>query len=186
MNKSSGERHSPYNCLHGHTPAEMPGAYSQAALNRIRAGTERTPYSSLRTGTDSPDAYHAGMGDVPKFTVRQREVLQLIGEGRTTVEIAERLGITPATATAYVVEVVNVVRQRGRVEQGDPEWPLSRRESQVAALLAAGKSDQEIADELRVGLRTAEDHTHRVLKKLGKRSRQELIKPPVSARRDNH
>ena len=83
--------------------------------------------------------------------------------------------MTRPTATAFVADVVNLVRQRGRVERGDPEWPLTRRETQVAELIAAGKSDQQIADALGIGVRTAEDHTHRVLKKLGKRSRHELI-----------
>lgn len=36
-----------------------------------------------------------------KFTPRQRQVIQLIAEGCSNVEIAERLGISPRTAKAH-------------------------------------------------------------------------------------
>jgi DNA-binding CsgD family transcriptional regulator len=45
--------------------------------------------------------------------------------------------------------------------------PLTRREQQVAQLLALGLSNKEIADELVVTYRTAETHACRVLRKLG-------------------
>ena len=37
----------------------------------------------------------------PSFTPRQRQVIQLIAEGCSNVEIAERLGISPRTAKAH-------------------------------------------------------------------------------------
>jgi DNA-binding CsgD family transcriptional regulator len=36
-----------------------------------------------------------------QFTPRQRQVIQLIAEGCSNVEIAERLGISPRTAKAH-------------------------------------------------------------------------------------
>jgi DNA-binding CsgD family transcriptional regulator len=36
-----------------------------------------------------------------KFTVRQRQVVRLIAEGCSNVEIADRLGISPRTAKAH-------------------------------------------------------------------------------------
>jgi DNA-binding NarL/FixJ family response regulator len=36
-----------------------------------------------------------------KFTERQRQVVQLIAEGCSNVEIAERLGVSPRTAKAH-------------------------------------------------------------------------------------
>jgi non-specific serine/threonine protein kinase len=36
-----------------------------------------------------------------KFTERQRQVVQLIAEGCSNEEIAERLGVTPRTAKAH-------------------------------------------------------------------------------------
>ena len=41
------------------------------------------------------------MTDQPHFTVRQRQVIHLIAEGCSNVEIADRLGVSPRTAKAH-------------------------------------------------------------------------------------
>ena len=50
---------------------------------------------------------------------------------------------------------------------------LTRREAQVAALLAQGRSNQVIAKELRLSAHTARHHTQRILSKLEVHSRGE-------------
>jgi ATP/maltotriose-dependent transcriptional regulator MalT len=52
---------------------------------------------------------------------------------------------------------------------------LSRREREVAALIAHGKSNREIADVLVVSERTVEGHVSNILSKLGFRSRAQII-----------
>jgi two-component system response regulator NreC len=42
-----------------------------------------------------------GNGPVPHLTRREREVLKLIGEGATTTEVAQRLGISAKTAQVH-------------------------------------------------------------------------------------
>jgi DNA-binding CsgD family transcriptional regulator len=51
---------------------------------------------------------------------------------------------------------------------------LTKRQKQVARLLAAEKSDRRIATALGINLSTARSHTSTVLAKLGMRSRWEL------------
>jgi DNA-binding NarL/FixJ family response regulator len=41
------------------------------------------------------------LGEGMRFTERQRQVVQLIAEGCSNVEIAERLGVSPRTAKAH-------------------------------------------------------------------------------------
>jgi len=41
------------------------------------------------------------LGEGTQFTTRQRQVIQLIAEGCSNVEIAERLGVSPRTAKAH-------------------------------------------------------------------------------------
>jgi DNA-binding NarL/FixJ family response regulator len=55
------------------------------------------------TGDDA-----AGKGDDPlaRLSVREREVLQLIAEGRTGAEIAERLGLSQKTVETYRARLV--------------------------------------------------------------------------------
>lgn len=61
-----------------------------------------------------------------------------------------------------------------------PWWPsairveLTAREREIAALAAAGLSNQEISDRLTVSARTVENHLYRVYAKLGVRGRAEL------------
>jgi DNA-binding CsgD family transcriptional regulator len=55
-----------------------------------------------------------------------------------------------------------------------PEVNLSRREREIALLVADGRTSREVADELIIGVRTVESHLARVYAKLGVRSRGEL------------
>ena len=41
------------------------------------------------------------LGEGTPFTTRQRQVIQLIAEGCSNVEIAQRLGVSPRTAKAH-------------------------------------------------------------------------------------
>jgi non-specific serine/threonine protein kinase len=52
--------------------------------------------------------------------------------------------------------------------------PLSRRELEVAAMVAAGMTNRQIADRLFIAERTAEGHVERIRNKLGVRSRTEV------------
>jgi len=62
---------------------------------------------------------------------------------------------------------------------------LTPRESQVAALLRSDLSNKEIANMLRIEPQTVKNHVHRILFKLGVRSRMELVshaRAPTTAR----
>jgi predicted ATPase/DNA-binding CsgD family transcriptional regulator len=52
--------------------------------------------------------------------------------------------------------------------------PLSRREREVAAMVAAGMTNRQIAERLFIAERTAEGHVERIRNKLGVRSRTEV------------
>jgi NarL family two-component system response regulator LiaR len=52
---------------------------------------------------------------------------------------------------------------------------LTRRETEVLELLARGRSNKQIANELQLGLRTVEGHVSNVLAKLGAQSRTEAV-----------
>lgn len=57
-----------------------------------------------------------------------------------------------------------------------PAWwsLLSKREKEVASLMAKGMSNRDIAEELGIAMSTAKDHVHQVLRKSGKKSRGEI------------
>ncbi|MEI8105907.1 MAG: response regulator transcription factor [Actinomycetes bacterium] len=99
---------------------------------------------------------------------------------------------------AVANEVVNAIRevaQGGRyvhpelgarlidTEQNEKrvhDDPLSPREREVLKLLALGHTNQEIADQLLISVRTAEAHRARIMKKLQLASRAELVRYAIA------
>ena len=93
---------------------------------------------------------------------RQRADLAL----RDAVAIFEQLGATP-----FQVRAQDELARLG--ERRDPH-ALTATEEQIASLVAAGKTNAEVAAELFVSLRTVESNLTRIYRKLGVRSRSEL------------
>jgi non-specific serine/threonine protein kinase len=60
------------------------------------------------------------------------------------------------------------------VQDGTAEARLTNREAQIAALVARGLSNKEIAAQLVISQRTAEGHVERILNKLGFASRAQI------------
>ena len=93
------------------------------------------------------------------------------GEARTAleaaVEVFDRLG-TPLFADRARAELG---RLGGRVAD---RLTLTETEVRVAELAAAGRTNQEVAETLFMGVRTVESHLGRIYRKLGLRSRTEL------------
>ena len=56
------------------------------------------------------------------------------------------------------------------------EDPLSERESEVLRLLALGHTNQEIAKQLFISVRTAETHRAHIMQKLRLTTRAELVR----------
>jgi predicted ATPase/DNA-binding CsgD family transcriptional regulator len=83
--------------------------------------------------------------------------------------------LNPAEAAAEALALAAGLAADGRVEASPAEPPvpfgLTRREREVLALVAAGKTDPEIAALLSVGRRTAETHVSAILTKLGVETR---------------
>lgn len=81
--------------------------------------------------------------------------------------------VTCGTSRALLEELQGEIRG---TPSAASEPPLSRREKQVLALLAAGLGSREIAERLGLGVRTVETHRLRLRRKLGIRSVAGLTK----------
>jgi DNA-binding NarL/FixJ family response regulator len=80
-------------------------------LTAVREAAAGRSYLSPRLSADMVDAVAAGMEPVgAHLTDREREVLQLISEGRTTKEVATTLGISVKTAGTHRT---NIMRKLG-------------------------------------------------------------------------
>jgi len=129
-----------------------------AALGRAFAAHERLdmPFELART--------HLAAGDVARRARRKVAAREHVESARAGFA---RLGAEPwAERAAAELARLSAGRASGLA--------LTRAESQVASLVAAGHTNREVAAELYMGLRTVEAHLSAVYRKLGIRSRSEL------------
>ncbi|WP_307781844.1 LuxR C-terminal-related transcriptional regulator [Streptomyces sp. MBT65] len=104
------------------------------------------------------------------------------GPVRTEAEEGARALLGDAFKSAYREGLVLTSDQAVAYALGERESaarpvfdsPLTRRETEVAELIAEGLTNQQIADRLVVALRTAEGHVERILSKLGFTSRSQV------------
>jgi ATP/maltotriose-dependent transcriptional regulator MalT len=101
------------------------------------------------------------------------------------IEARQRGRLTPEVPAYYLRKLSAALELEGasRAAAGHPRpperlvEPLSERELEVLALLAAGKTNQRIAKELFISLGTVKSHINNTYRKLGVRSRtQALVK----------
>jgi DNA-binding CsgD family transcriptional regulator len=99
---------------------------------------------------------------------------------RQSLEIARSLGAGPLAALAEQrLRELGAVSGPRAQRQGKPagraaEARLSERETEVAALVARGLSNRQIAEALVIGQRTAENHVAHICAKLGLNSRAQV------------
>lgn len=106
-----------------HVPGEYQGACSFAARSRDRLHDNSEAFAQLfglfafeAARCISGARSNGGSGSVPVLTVRQREAVVLIGRGKTDREIADILGVAPATAHDHV--------EGARLAYGHAQRPL--------------------------------------------------------------
>ncbi|OMC13548.1 LuxR C-terminal-related transcriptional regulator [Mycobacterium sp. SP-6446] len=127
------------------------------------------------------------------LTPREQEVLPLVVAGLSDKEIADRLVVSARTAEVFVGRLLRklgvksrtalgrAARQRGiggtgSQADGPPSLQSAPtpRERDVLALVAAGRTNKQIARELRIAQRTVEFHVEHLLMKLEAKNRTEL------------
>jgi DNA-binding NarL/FixJ family response regulator len=74
-------------------------------------------------------------------------------------------------AAAELGQPLVVVETRPRFRPASIFGTLTLRELEVAALVAEGRSNKEIARQLRISVATVKDHVHRILVKTGRPNR---------------
>jgi len=102
----------------------------------------------------------------------ERTARAALGSERFERLLKEGRRLDRAAAVALGLGRMDKVLGMKPAEEDKP--PLSRRELEVARLVAQGLTDREIAAELVISQRTAESHVQHILSKLGFRSRSQI------------
>ncbi|MBE2317647.1 AAA family ATPase [Solirubrobacter sp. CPCC 204708] len=144
-----------------------------------RLGVQRRPAAGART-----DGWE-------QLTESEMAVARLVASGLTNREAAGRLFVSPHTVSTHLRRAFAKLGIRSRVElvhlvaEQSPALPwdkLTPAETRVAELVAAGLSNQAVAQRLVVSTNTVTTHLRRIYAKLGVRTRTEL----AAARSNGH
>lgn len=110
-------------------------------------------------------------------------VLLISGAGSVSSAVARAAGASGFVSKDWgakdVINAVRMVALGAEVfddRRAAPQTPLSAREQEVLALIAAGSTNREIAERLYLSPHTVKDHTSSIYSKLGVRNRAEAVK----------
>jgi LuxR family maltose regulon positive regulatory protein len=150
------------------------------ALARAAAGDEAGALTALAEALTlaAPEGY------LRVFADEGAPMEALLGR-LATAQRAGRVGVVRGVppdyldrlAGAFARDGAPIDRQRGRIAAAQPGLvaPLSARELEVLALLAAGSSNRAIAEELVITLDTVKRHVTHILDKLGATNRTQAV-----------
>lgn len=124
---------------------------------------------------------YAAVGNVTNLAARLSaiaQVGQILTNQKTLAKVEELVEAEPLEPLqlkgfARPLAVFNIIGLKP-LAAGKPSGPLSAREQEVAALVARGLSNREIAEALYISERTAESHIQSILNKLGFHSRTQI------------
>lgn len=144
----------------------MPVASGPDGVNAIRSAGFTTPIVMLTVSEDDDDLFESIKAGANGYLLKNVKPEQLFDDLRGVMR--GEAPIAPAVAS----KLLDALRTGGIPVRGGSGVPapedtvLTRRESEVLQLVAAGMSNKEIANELTITEGTVKNHVHNALEKL--------------------
>jgi two-component system, NarL family, response regulator LiaR len=145
----------------------MPGISGVEATRRIRSDTPRTRIVMLTVSADEDDVHEAILAGASGYLLKDASA-ETIVSGVAAAARGEVL-LSPKIAG----RVLELMQASEPVAGLPPEarLPLTEREHEVLELMAAGKNNNQIAEELIISAQTVKSHVGNILTKLEVKNR---------------
>ena len=109
---------------------------------------------------------------MPRWEEQQRQARQALGPGRARAAEDRGAAMSLATAAEYALMLTDPGPPRSAPGPGS----LSARERELVTLVAQGRTNAQIADQLHISVRTVGSHLDRIRDKTGCRRRADLTR----------
>ena len=167
ISRSAGRKESITNALEG--------------MASLAAARETDPRAARLWGAAEAGREATGIALPPgELALHERHLASArsqLGEAAWEEALSEGRAMSLDEAAEYALERENVPPTAPMPEEaiaGEPAGNLTRREREVAVLVARGLTNRQIAEELSISTRTAGNHVAKVLRKLGLNSRSRI------------
>lgn len=148
----------------------MPGPPSGKVIREVLRASPKTRVLILTMHDDAAYLRSALSAGAAGYLVKKAadselmSAIRAVHAGRTFVDVTQTTGLAPVSRSG-----------RSAGQRQSPK-KLSRRERDVLRLLAQGHSNQQIADRIRLSVKTVETYRTRLSEKLGLKGRAELYR----------
>jgi two-component system, NarL family, response regulator NreC len=149
----------------------MPGRGGVAAAEDVRRACPDTKVLVLTMHDDEAYARQAALAGASGYVLKKALATELVAAIRTV----HGGGRHVAAELAEAFSAVGAARQPGRSAAGGLDR-LSEREREVVSAVALGHTNAEIGRRLHISEKTVEAHRAHILRKLGLRTRADLVR----------
>ena len=140
------------------------------AANRVRTDAPETKVVILSRYTDEQHVAQALRAGARGFVLKSAAMEELLSAIRAVNQ--EQFYLSPAILQPIVAGYMEWTTGAGLC----PHERLTSREREIMQLVAEGKTSQQVAEELRLNVRTVESHRSRLMNKLDFRNVADLVR----------
>ena len=149
----------------------MPGLNGIEATRQIQQRHPGVKVVVLSMHANEEYVFQVLQAGASGYVLKQSDSLEVLSAIRAAVVGGSFL--SPPISRTVIDDYLRRAQARGR---GSDDELLTSREREVLQLLAEGKSNRDIADELSISIKTVETHRANMMTKLGLSSKTELVK----------